>query len=57
MRTYFVQIPCFVSLDRPNRTATPDRVLAIEVRAESGQEAMKLIEEAFNNLVNNREQP
>ena len=49
MRTYFVQIPCFVSLDRPNRTATPDRVIAIEVRAESGQEAMKLVEEALRN--------
>lgn len=55
MRTYFVQIPCFVSLDRPNRTATPDRVIAIEVQAESGQEAMKLIEEALNNLANNRD--
>lgn len=49
--TYYVQIPCFITRDRPNRTATADRWLVVPVEADSQVEAIGKVEMALTVLV------
>lgn len=48
--TYYVQIPCFVSKNHPNRTATPNSWIEVEVRADSPLEAIRRVERALVSL-------
>lgn len=48
--TYYVQIPCIVTRDRPNRTATPDRWVIIPVQADSQAQAVERVEKALVSM-------
>ena len=48
---YYVQIPCCVTRDRPNRTAATDRWLIVPIEADSPAKALESAEKALTVLV------
>lgn len=55
--TYYVQIPCFITRDKPNRTAIPDRWLIVPVEADSQAKALERVENALTCAVKEAKTP
>lgn len=44
---YYIQIPCFITRDLPNRTAIADRWLVVPVEADTQAKALERTEKAL----------
>lgn len=47
---YYIQIPCFITRDRPNRTAIADRWLVVPVEADTQAKATARLEQTLTTL-------
>jgi hypothetical protein len=57
MKTFYVQIPCYVAKGRPERSMHADKWLDIPVEADSFNEACTKVQKALTSLVQSAPEP